>query len=182
LKNEHDKTIELAWDHPTSGVPEAGLTASRVAAADELEAIARVLGLLACASLEASYAITPDGTGRYALSGTLRAEVTQACVVTLDPVAGTIEESFEAAFWPGDDIPPPRGGILDLDEAGEPQPIVAGQIAVGRVVFECLAESLDPYPRKPGATFDWQEPAPAAGASGSPESPFAVLANIKIGR
>lgn len=182
MKNEHDEMVELAWDHPTSDVPEAGLTARKVAAAGELEAIARALGLLTCASLEAGYAITPDGTGRYALSGTLRADVVQACVVTLDPVASTIEASFEAAFWPGDDIPPPRGGVLDLDEAAEPQPILGGQIAVGRVVFECLAESLDPYPRKPGATFDWQEAAPAGDASGNPESPFAVLANMKIGR
>jgi len=173
---------ELAWDHPTRDVPETGLTVTKVAAADELDAVARALGLIACASLEASYAITPDGAGRYALSGTLRAEIVQACVVTLDPVASTIEEGFVAAFWPGDDIPPPRGGVLDLDEAAEPQPILSGQIAVGRVVFECLAESLDPYPRKPGATFDWQEPAAPGGAPGNPESPFAVLANIKIGR
>jgi hypothetical protein len=182
LTNEYDKTMELCWDHPTSDVPAMGTAASKVATTDELEAVARALGLLACASLQASYAIAPDGTGRYALSGTLRAEVTQACVVTLDPVVSTIEEGFEAAFWPEDDIPPPRGGVLDLDEAAEPRPIVGGQIAVGRVVFECLAESLDPYPRKPGATLDRQEAAPADTAGGNPESPFAVLANIKIGR
>jgi hypothetical protein len=182
LKNEHDKTVELGWDHATSDVPASGLAASKAAAADELEAVARALGLLACTRLEASYTIVPGGTGRYTLSGTLRAEVTQACVVTLDPVVSAIEEGFEAAFWPEDDIPPPRGGVLDLDEAAEPRPIVAGQIAVGRVVLECLAESLDPYPRKPGATLDRQEAAPAGTAGGSPESPFAVLANIKIGR
>jgi uncharacterized metal-binding protein YceD (DUF177 family) len=180
LKSNLGMTAELAWDHSTSEVPERGFDASRAAAPDELEAIARALGLVSCASLEASYVITPAGAGRYAVSGTLRAQVVQACVVTLDPVIGSIEEDFHVAFWPEEDIPPPRGGILDLDETAEPEAIVAGRIAVGRVVFECLAESLDPYPRKPGATLDWQEPEPTSG--GAPESPFAVLANFKTKR
>ncbi len=173
---------ELVWDHPTSDVPESGLNATRVATADEREAVARVLGLLSCPSLEASYVITPSGAGHYRLSGKLRAQVEQACVVTLDPVTSAIEEDFEAAFWPEEDIAPPEGGVLDLDEAAEPQPIVGNQIAVGPVVLECLAESLDPYPRKPGATFDWHEPPAAAGAGAKPESPFAVLANLKTKR
>jgi hypothetical protein len=124
--------------------------------------------------------IKPAGAGRYVLSGTLRAQVVQACVVSLDPVISSIEEDFHVAFWPEEDIPPPRGGILDLDETAEPEPIMAGRIAVGPVVYECFAESLDPYPRKPGATLDWRESEPAAG--GAPESPFAVLASIKTKR
>ncbi|HJZ44260.1 MAG TPA: DUF177 domain-containing protein [Hyphomicrobiaceae bacterium] len=175
-------TAELVWDHPTSDVPETGLSATRAAAPDELEAVACALGLISCPSLEVSYVIAPSGAGRYALSGTLRAQVVQACVVTLDPVTSAIEESFQAAFWPEEDIAPPRGGVLDLDETADPEPIVGGQIAVGRIVFERLAESLDPYPRKPGATLDLREAAPAGGAGGRPESPFAVLANIKTKR
>jgi uncharacterized metal-binding protein YceD (DUF177 family) len=175
-------TAELVWDHPAKDVPETGFSATRAAASDELEAVARALGLIACPNLEASYTITPTGAGRYVLSGTLRAQVVQACVVTLDPVTGAIQESFEAYFWPEEDIAPPPGGVLDLDEAADPEPIVDGQIAVGRIVFEWLAESLDPYPRKPGATLDLREAAPAGGTGGKPESPFAVLANLKTKR
>lgn len=180
MKSNRDVTAELAWEHPTSDVPEAGLSATRTATAEELEVVARALGLVSCPSLEASYEIVPTEAGRYALSGSLRAKVAQACVVTLDPVTGTIEEDFQAAFWPEKDIPPPRSGVLDLDEDAEPEPISGGQIAVGRVVFECLAENLDPYPRKPDATLDWREPEPTSG--GAPEGPFAVLAKIKTKR
>jgi hypothetical protein len=180
LKGNLGMQAVLAWDHPTRDIPETGLDATRAAAPDELEAIARALGLVSCPSLEASYLIKPAGAGRYILSGTLRAQVVQACVVTLDPVTGSVEEDFHVAFWPEQDIPPPRGGILDLDEAAEPEPIMAGRIAVGPVVFECLAESLEPYPRKPGATLDWRAPEPGTG--GAPESPFAVLASIKTRR
>jgi uncharacterized metal-binding protein YceD (DUF177 family) len=180
LKGNHDATAEFTWDHPTGKVPEAGLSVTKAATPEELEAIASALGLISCTSLQASYEIKPIGAGRYALSGTLRAEVVQGCVVTLDPVTGRIEEDFQATFWPEEDIPPPRGGIVDLDDDSEPEPIVGGQIAVGRVVFECLAEGLDPYPRKAGASLDWQEPEPASGDTS--ESPFAVLANLKTKR
>ena len=82
-------------------------------------------------------------------------------------------------FWPEEDMPAPRGGEVDLDEELDPEPIVAGQIDVGRVVFECLAAGIDPFPRKPDAALDWRSSAPADGGASKPESPFAVLANIK---
>src|SRR5262249_43903450 len=121
----------------------------------------------------------PAGGGRYLLTGTLRAEVSQACVVTLEPVASIIEDAFEQAFWPPEDMPAPKSGEVDLEEAADPEPIVAGQIAVGRVVSECLAGALDPYPRAEGAALDRQAAAPREDTHATAESPFAVLANIK---
>ena len=172
-------TAELAWGHAAHEIPDSGLSRRREAAPDELTSIARVLELLACNALRAEYAITPSIDGRYSLTGRLRAEVTQTCVVTLDPVASTIEESFDVTFWPQEDMPPPASGAVDLDEEPEPEPIVAGQITVGRIVFECLAAAIDPFPRRPDATLDRHETAPPAPSGSKPESPFAVLANIK---
>jgi len=147
-------TTELTWEHAVRDVPPSGITGERDASPDELAAIARALGLIACTSLRVHYAIQPMSGERYRLSGRLHAEVTQACVVTLDPVEGTLEESFEATFWPREAMPEPESGELAIDDAPEPEPIVAGQIAVGRVVFESLAAALEPYPRKPGAVLD----------------------------
>jgi uncharacterized metal-binding protein YceD (DUF177 family) len=174
-------TAELAWDCAISDVPDAGLNAARSATPDELNAVARTLGLVACESLEASFTITPGGMDRYTLSGALRAKVVQACVVTLEPVTSAIEQDFYATFWPEEEILPPKGGVVDLDEEAEPEPIVSGKIDIGRVVLECLAENLDPYPRAPGAALDRSEAAAPAGDR-KPESPFAVLANIKTKR
>ena len=51
-----------------------------------------------------------------------------------------------------------------------------GVIPVGRIVFETLSASLDPYPRRPGAEFTWQDQHQV-----EPEetSPFAVLSQLK---
>jgi uncharacterized metal-binding protein YceD (DUF177 family) len=176
---KHPTTTELAWDHAVRDVPQSGVTATRDAGPDERAAVARALELIACTSLRAHYAIQPISGGRYRLSGRLHAEVMQTCVVTLDPIEVALEESFEATFWPRDAMPPPESGELAIDDAPEPEPIVAGQIAVGRVVFESLAAALEPYPRKPGAVLDWQPPMPADASASSPTSPFAVLANLK---
>ena len=170
---------QLAWNHAVHDIPDSGLSAEREATPDELETIARALDLIACTSLRAQYALKPTVGGRFHLSGRLRADLSQACVVTLEPVASTVEEDFEAVFWPQEDMPAPVSGEVAIDDEPEREPIVAGQIEVGRVVFESLAAALDPFPRKPGAVLDWQAPGSADAPGGKPASPFAVLANLK---
>ena len=170
---------DLTWQHATRDIPQSGLTREREAAPDELARVARALDLIGCASLRTAYTIAPTAGGRFRLSGHLRAEISQACVVTLEPVDSTIEEGFDVTFWPEEDVPAPHGGEVDLDEEADPEPIVAGQIDVGRVVFECLAASVDPFPRKPDATLDRSTSQPTVGGASKPESPFAILANVK---
>jgi uncharacterized metal-binding protein YceD (DUF177 family) len=179
MTRKTDMTAELVWEHATHDVPQSGLSRQREAAPDELARIARALELIACASLTTAYTIMPALGGRFRLSGRLHAEISQACVVTLEPIASVIDESFDVTFWPEEDIPAPRGGEVELDEEAEPEAIVAGQIDVGRVVFECLAAGMDPFPRKPDATLDQSSSQPADSDPGKPDSPFAVLANLK---
>ena len=66
--------------------------------------------------------------------------------------------------------------------SGEPVPAridVAGQIGVGRVVYECLAGAIHPFPRKADAALERVAASPVGSQDGKPESPFAVLAKIK---
>jgi hypothetical protein len=177
-KKNVNQTSELVWDHAPHEVAQSGLSRKRVAAPDELARIARALDLLACSSLAADYTITPGSLGRYHVSGMLRAEIEQSCVVTLEPVASVVEERFDVTFWPEAEMPAPAGGALDMDEEPDPEPMLGGQIGVGRVVFECLAAAVDPFPRQPDAALDVAA-APPEGAAGRAQSPFAVLANVK---
>ena len=127
-------TGPLAWDHAVHDIPDQGLSAVRQATPDELASIARALDLVACTSLRADYKVSATLGGRFHLTGRLRAEVSQTCVVTLEPVDSTIEEAFEAVFWPQEAMPAPESGEVAIDEEPEREPIVAGQLAVGRVV------------------------------------------------
>lgn len=179
MTRKTDTAAELAWSYATQDIPERGLADERRASAGELAAVARALDLLACNSLAAAFTIMPTVDGRYHLAGRLRADIVQACVVTLDPVDNAIDEPFDVTFWPEEQMPAPAGGALDIDEEPDPEPIAAGQIAVGRVVFEHLAAAIDPFPRKPDAALDRRSAAGAEGASPASGSPFAVLASIK---
>jgi hypothetical protein len=168
---------ELAWEHAVQDIPEAGLAVERAASPEEREAVARALELVACRSLTARYRVTPGGGGHLHVSGTVEAEVEQTCVVTLQPLVNRVADSFSVDYWPeGTDMPEPAGGAVDMHDEADLEPIVAGRIEIGRVIFECLAGAIDLFPRKPGVTF---EPSTAAPAGGESDSPFAALAKIK---
>jgi hypothetical protein len=166
---------ELGWEHAVQDIPESGLALERSASPEELEAVARSLELLGCRSLVARYALTPRGGGHVQLIGSLQAQVEQSCVVTLEPLLNNVAADFKVDYWPETELPEPGGGVVDIDDEAELEPIVAGRIEVGRVVFQALAGAIDLFPRKPGVSFE----VPPDAADDRPESPFAALARMK---
>jgi uncharacterized metal-binding protein YceD (DUF177 family) len=170
---------ELSWNHLVEDIAATGLTVERTADAEERLAVAAALDLLELARLEVRYQITPLSLGRYKLTGELEAVLEQSCVVTLEPVKSEIAETYAATYWPPEAMPEPAKGQVALNGEPDPEVIVAGSIDVGRIVFESLAAAIDPFPRQPGAVFDGPLSTPAGD---KPESPFAVLANLKAKR
>jgi len=169
----------LAWSHRAAGIPETGLRETRTATPSERAAVAQTLDLVSCEEIEARYAIRATGAGRYTMSGKIIARLTQTCVVTLDPVAQEIEDGIEVEFWPVGSLPGVGDAEAEVLAIPDVEPIEHGTIETGRIIFETLAAALDPYPRKPGARFEWEDQASAgdAGASG----PFAGLKELKDG-
>lgn len=147
----------------------------------EREAIARMLDLVALDRLVFTYRLTRGDEGRFRLNGRLAAEVTQTCVVSLDPVAASLDIPVEVDFWPAFLIDalersseePGHTGLLDWPEA-----IVDGIIDLGPLIYETLATQLDPYPKREGARFEWHDGAPGRQES-PPAGPFAALASLK---
>jgi hypothetical protein len=172
---------ELAWDHAVQDIPAEGLNLERSASSEERDAIARALDLLACRSLTARYALSPRGGGHVHLAGTVRAQVEQSCVVTLEPLLNDVEERFSVDYWPEGDMPEPASGELDMSDQPDLEPIVAGRIDVGNVVFQALANGIDLFPRKAGVTFE-PPTAPEGDDRSHPSGPFAALAKMKSKR
>jgi hypothetical protein len=173
---------ELAWDHAVQDIPEEGLAVERSASAEECEAVARALDLLACKSLTARYALSLRGGGHVHLSGTVKAQVEQSCVVTLEPLLNQVEESFKVDYWPEADMPEPSS-VVDMHDEPDLEPIVAGRIEVGSVVFQAVANGIDLFPRKPGVTFEVPDTEGGEGSQranpANPAGPFAALAKLK---
>lgn len=156
-------------------VPPAGRVVSLVADPAQRVALAEALDILSVDALEAELTVTQTRRGAR-VKGTLRAEVVQACVVTLDPVPATISETIDLSFVRSEDLPPPGAEIAVDPMAADPPDVFDGEaLDLGALVTEHLALGLDPYPRKPGATFEATDPDGGA----APESPFAALSRLK---
>ncbi|MFJ5370074.1 YceD family protein, partial [Bosea sp. CER48] len=119
------------------------------------------------------------------LEGRILARLHQTCVVTLDAFPVQLDVPVKLDFAPEEEIEAAsRRAERDdaeidievlLNEDDPPEPIIDGVIDLGGVTLEFLALALDPYPRKPGVSFE--APAAEPGA----ESPFAALAKLKRG-
>ncbi len=150
-------------------------TLDLVASAEERTALARRFGISDISDLRALGGLTRLDSGRVRLRVTLEAEVSQICVVSLDPVINRIEEDIDILFEPArrDKATPD----IAFDPDSDNEPLIGDSLDVGEIVAEELALSLDPYPRKPGI-------APGIGPGGEAGEqprggPFEALAALK---
>ena len=85
--------------------------------------------------------------------GKIRAEITQACVSTLEPVPEKISVEFERQFLPTEKIKPKAdlviGNelILDPEVEDDPDELPKSGILLWDIVLEELNLSIDPFPR-----------------------------------
>lgn len=179
-------TEGLPFSHPynLARLGNAGDTVQFVADAEQRRSIAKWAGILSLEKFETRVEVTKLAPNRFGLSFRLRADVTQACVVTLEPVSSPLEKSFtrelvyagtarhRVAADPGSapDL------VLDSELEEGPEEIDSLHIDLAGPALEEFALSLDPYPRRPGVEF-----APKSPDSNRPESPFAVLKGLKRG-
>jgi uncharacterized metal-binding protein YceD (DUF177 family) len=167
----------LDWSVRAIDVPEGGLRETRSASAGERATLAEALEVMSCDRLDANYSLRAIGGGAYNLAGKVKAAVTQPCVVTLDPLVQFIEGEFDVEFRPAGKLP----ATADDEEfealsAAEIEPLEHGRIDIGRIIFETLSASVDPYPRSAGAELDPE--AAEAGGQGD-AGPFAALKALK---
>lgn len=164
------------WRHRLNEIPASGLRTVREATQEERAQLAAQLPLVSCETLSVEYQIKPAGRDRYALTGRLAAEITQSCVVTLDPVPAKLDEPLDCKFVPPAMMPDSQEEEQEVLTIEDFEPIENGWIDVGRIVFEVVASGLDPYPRRGDA--EWEADLGDDGADRK-AGPFAALAELK---
>lgn len=137
--------------------------------------VAHDLGLESLPALVADLTIRAwlDGAE---ITGRFKATVEQLCSVTLDafeqPLMGEIEVRVVPAGSPNAPGESAHEVELELDAPDPPDVLESDAIDLAAYVVEHLALEIDPFPRKPGAEFDYEPPV-------QEESPFAVLKSLK---
>jgi uncharacterized metal-binding protein YceD (DUF177 family) len=146
----------------------AGPFRQEIAASEaERAALARRFGLVSLARLSAVVELEREGGGTILLSAEFVGEFEQECVVTLDPVTGSVEAGFALRYGPPEAEPAADG---DDDPAFEP---LSGEtIDIGEAVAQEFSLSLPPFPRAPDAIIE------ADPEQLDDDGPFAGLARL----
>jgi Large ribosomal RNA subunit accumulation protein YceD len=143
-------------------VPEGGVAHDIEASEVERQALAKLNGLPAIGRLTAKFSLSRAGRGIIRVRGDVHAEVTQTCVVSLEPFDVVLTEPVDVRFAPlagessnrrGPPIAPAEAGAFAIGDEDEPDSIVDGRIDLGALAAEFVILGLDPYPRKPGVDF-----------------------------
>lgn len=169
------------WRAPVvvAQIPETGVHREIEAGGREREAMAEIAGLREIVSASASFDVIPKSGGRVHVVGRVRARIGQTCVVTLDPIENDIDEEIDLMFAPPEQIRHPADMLDETEDKDAeipepPEAIVGGIIDLGRLATDYLFLGVDPYPRKPGVSFE-----PRITAADPEDHPFAALKTLK---
>ncbi len=131
----------------TDEISSNGVSGSLEVSAQDCAAIAKVLDLSSLDSIRMDFNLQRSGRGRFNLKAHLVADVTQSCVLTLEPIESKIDEQFTIEFWPPEDVARLES---EAEEAGMdvpldgPDPILEGCIDLGQMAYEHFAAALEP--------------------------------------
>lgn len=139
-------------------------------AASEAEraALAKRFALVSLDGLEADIELVREPGGTVLLTAAFEAEFAQECIVTLDPVAGGVNERFQLRYGPPEGEAEVPGG--DDDPAFEP--LVGETVDIGEAVAQEFSLALPPFPRAADALVESELGETPA------EGPFAALARL----
>lgn len=151
--------------------------------ASERKEILSFMKLEGLDTLRLDYDIMRLDEGRFELNGRIRAQLAQSCVITLEPVAETIDESVMVELLSEERLKAREEAEIEAGPEAKhddpPLAIIDDKADVGAFAIEMLANALNPYPRKENAEFDWKDP--ASGPDGEKLNPFAELGKLKRG-
>ena len=154
--------------------PQAGVEDHLEASPAECVALAQRFGIEALKHFSARFTRKPYPGGGLIISGRLKAEPVQLCIVSLEPVTERLDKPFTLV------VLPPDGALSeDPDGPDEIQADATGHFDLGEALAEELSLSLNPYPRKAGAHLPLAPEEAAEAAEAAPRNPFAKLAALR---
>lgn len=158
MQDEHLKS-PVSFKVTATRLPQKGLPVVIEADAGQREALAEAHGLVSVDKFRAELLVAAWKRNGVKVSGHVEADITQECVVTLDPLQARIDETVEGLFLPEDSklgrLGFEGGGEIHIDAEGPDSPeIFSGDtIDVGALAEEFFGLGIDPYPRKSGAAL-----------------------------
>ncbi len=159
---------------------------------EQCSALARRLGVDSLAGVVADLVVRRNsGNMVVYIQGSVKARVTQNCVVSLEPIQGDVVEKFEAWFADADQavsFARAKQQMMSqkmgeetpiLAEEEDPEPIIDGVIDFGELATQYLALAIDSYPHAEGVHYEVGDDTVREDASDIRKNPFAKLKEWK---
>jgi hypothetical protein len=158
---------------------QAGDAVALETSGEERAALAKVADVLEVPKFAAHIALKKLSPTHFEVHYDLTAEIIQACVVTLEPLAARITRDFtrELHFTPN--LRRALGEkeiVIAPGDEEVPEEIESLHYDLAVPMMEEFLLAIDPYPRAPRVAF-----VPPGEAEEPPESPFAALKGLKSG-
>ncbi len=161
----HEAKSPVSFIARVARLPKKGMPIVIDANEAQRQRLAAVHGLESVERFVAEMLVAPWKRNGVRVDGRVEADVTQACVVTLEPLAAHIDEPVSAIFLPEDSRLGREGFgeggeiVLSVDGPDSPETFDGESIDVGALAEEFFGLAIDPYPRKPGAESPMTPPA-----------------------
>ncbi|PTW60698.1 uncharacterized protein DUF177 involved in 23S rRNA accumulation [Breoghania corrubedonensis] len=175
----------LNWRQPVDAVAPEGLEYDRTAEESERERLREVCDLVSVPRMEAHFTVKPWRKTGFSVKGRVSADVVQACVVSLEPVAQRVDEEVDVRFVPAREaekwrVAPDEEGeiVIDPDAEDPPDFFEGNALDLGALAAEYFALGLDPYPRAPGVSFEGAAETPERDVEEERQKPFAGLKDM----
>lgn len=155
----HETRSPVSFPVNVARMPQKGLPVLVEADASQRAALAEAHGLMSVESYRADLLVTKWKRNGVKVSGRVEAEITQACIVTLEPVRSKIDEDVDAVFLPEDSKLGREGFhvggeiLLDAEGPDSPETFTGDTIDVGALAEEFFGLGVNPYPRKAGVAI-----------------------------
>jgi hypothetical protein len=157
---QHPSTSPVSFSANVARLPHNGMPVTIEADEAQRAGLAAEHQLVSVENWRADLLVASWKRNGVRISGRVEADITQQCVVTLEPLQTHISEEVSAIFFPEDSKLGREGfhapGEVHLDAEGpdSPETFSGETIDVGALAEEFFALAIDPYPRKEGVSLD----------------------------
>ena len=157
--HDREDVSPVSFKASVARLPQKGMPVVIDADARQREALAAAHGLLSVERFHADLVVAPWKRNGVKVTGRVEADITQKCVVTLDPLPACIDEEVEGLFLPADSklgrLGFEGGGEIHIEAEGPdgPETFTGDSIDVGELAEQFFGLGIDPYPRKAGSTL-----------------------------
>jgi uncharacterized metal-binding protein YceD (DUF177 family) len=163
-----------------SRLPAKGVVVKLEADAAQRAALADKHGLEAVSAFSFELRTSPWKRDGVHVAGSVKADITQSCIVSLEPVDAAIDEAVSAVLVPENSRLAPQidDGEILLDAEGDdaPETFSGNSIDAGALAEEFFVLAIDPYPRRKDAELPENVGNNDSGETS--EAPFAELGSL----